>query len=89
MPILFLIPLKFTAVLPPIAASIIARNVVGISCSLQPRLNVDAAKATISVVTPPPMPTTTVFLVTMFLIKKAYIFSVSESVFLFSSALKR
>ena len=55
-PIIFLYPLKFTPLFPPIAASTIANKVVGINLNFTPRIYVDAKYPTISVTIPPPIP---------------------------------
>ena len=56
MPIIFLNVPKSHPVLPPTDASTMASRVVGTSSSRAPRLKVDAAKAVISQITPPPIP---------------------------------
>jgi len=54
-PIAFFMPLKLMPFFPPMAASTIPSNVVGMRMKFRPLLYVDATKAPRSVVVPPPM----------------------------------
>ena len=61
-PIIFLNESRLTPFLPPMAASTWARRVVGRKANLTPRLYTDAANPVMSVVIPPPIPSTKAFL---------------------------
>ena len=61
-PIIFLNESRLTPFLPPMAASTWARRVVGRKANFTPRLYTDAANPVMSVVIPPPIPSTKAFL---------------------------